>query len=151
MNRHRYDDEKVITLPAQERVRLHVNVHIQVPVASTPRPRVSPFRNPQLCAARHAGRHAHRHRLAANETALRAADLAALKALAARARARRARFREHHVPARPLHPAGRVAMRTAAFRRANPSRTRARPAEHLPGHDDLAIGAAERFLERDRQ
>ncbi len=131
-------------------MRLHVHGDEQIARLPAVRPDVTHARDPDAREVGQPGRHLNRQRLAADLELLTAAGRAHDLLLASRPAAVRARLREHHVSPRRLHGARPMAVRAAALVGVQPARALARVAALLPRDGDLALPAAHRFLEAER-
>ena len=141
---------KVVTLPPEHVVRHHLDRHVEIAVPRPAPSRVPAIGNPQPCAVVDAGRDRHRHPFAAHIQPVARACGTSLHPLLAGALARRATLGEHHVAARPPHVAAALARRAPALRRPYRSGSAARAAHVLANDDNLALDAAHRLIERDR-
>src|SRR5919201_3970044 len=130
----RLDMDRVV----QVAIRPAVAAHVTLSWNTNPRVVRQPWRNVD------------RERLALNAYLLPSTRGTQRLTLPPRPAAVRARLREHHVPARGFHGAASVAMSAARLRRVEPTRAAARRAVFLARHRDLALPAAHRLVEGQR-
>ena len=88
MHAHRQHHREIVALPTEDRVRLHVNRHVQVAAAPAVAAAVSPAGNPQPRAVVHTRRNQNRHGFRAHLTAVTRTNGAAFPSLAPRSAAR---------------------------------------------------------------
>jgi hypothetical protein len=151
VNRHGHLHDEIVADAPHQRMRDDVNRHVQVPRGAVVAARMPLPDDTDTCPISRTRRYGNRDGITANDTPLSGADAAALPPLAAAALAGGTGFREHHVPARPPHLTGAMAMGAAPLRLRHLSRAATREARILTRHHDVPFHTPHRIHERHRQ